>query len=135
MTAATLTPPVVDEDREARPDWVIVARIMWGEPPLCEPTRSEIRAAVWLLADQGYRQSEVIRHTRLPKRAVESVYDLRKLAQEPDRKRGPHGGRRPQDVRELAPTQELRDILHGVRGPVRIDEALLVQRMVAGRRR
>jgi hypothetical protein len=131
MTAMlTRSNPPVDEDREARPDWVVVARIMWGQDPRCVPAESEIRAAVWLLLDQGYGQMEIVRHTRLPEKVVNRVHDLRKFSQEPDRQRGPNGGRRPQDARAMAPTPEMRNLVYGVRGPVRIVETAYVSRLM-----
>jgi hypothetical protein len=135
MTAATLT-PIIDADRELRPDWVVIARIMWGEDPQCDPTEAEVRLAVWLLLDQGYTPRQVETHANLEEAHVAGVATLRKFAAQPDRPRGRNGGRNPADARAMGPTRELRAVLAGVRGAVRINEAALVAHLVTdGRRR
>jgi hypothetical protein len=108
------TAEVIDHDRQARPDWVVVARIIWGQPVGCEPTESEMRAAVWLMYDQGYGQGEIIAHTGASKKFVERVAHYRRMVARPSRRRS---GQRPAktNYRALAPSRQLRHILAGVR--------------------
>jgi hypothetical protein len=110
MTAAR----VVDEDREKNPDWVICARIMWGQDPLCEPSEAEIRAAVWILLDRGRNIVQIKRDTVLTDQQVDRTVELRRLARQPDTGPRPCGGMTPKLARKLAPSPQLRWVLTGV---------------------
>jgi hypothetical protein len=104
----------IDSDREAHPDWVVVARLMWGQQPLCEPAESEIRAAVWILLDRGRNIAQINRETVLSEEAIDRTVQMRRLARKPDTVPRPEGGLTPQLARALAPSRELRLMLFGV---------------------
>lgn len=103
----------VDTDREANPDWVVCARLMWGQHPGCTPAESEIRAAVWILLDRGRKAAQIKRDTALTDQQVDRVVELRRLARKPDTASRPCCGITPQLARKLAPALALRWILHG----------------------
>ena len=61
-------------------DWVVAWRIIYQQPLNCEPTRREIRLAVWYLFDRGLSISAIMTRTGLSKEVVTGVQDLRKQA-------------------------------------------------------
>ena len=61
-------------------DWVVAWRIIYRQPLNCEPTKREIRLAVWYLFDRGLSIGAIMTRTGLSKEVVTGVQDLRKQA-------------------------------------------------------
>jgi hypothetical protein len=72
-----------DTEVEDGPDWVIAHRLIWGIPLGCEPSKDEIRLAVWHLIDRGYTRGEIITRTGLTKLVVQAVAETRRVARHP----------------------------------------------------
>lgn len=100
----TQAAPLQEADQLDEPaDWVISWRLINREPPGRTPTDKEIRLAVWFLLDRDWPCTAISERTGLPRNAVTRVYDLRRLAAQPDRPTGRNGGRTPADARAMRP--------------------------------
>jgi hypothetical protein len=79
MSAALQEQTEVVNPREGQPaDWVVAWRIIQGIPLGCQPTRAEIRLAVWYLLDRGLKVPPIIVRTGLTEREVDTVAELRR---------------------------------------------------------
>lgn len=101
MTAATVTEVNVREGYP--PDWVVSWRLVYQEPLNCEPTRAEVRLAVWYLLDRGYGIRAIMARTGLSKDVVTGVQDLRKQACWPVKGATPDRVRRARRARAARP--------------------------------
>lgn len=116
-----MTAAVVAECEEA--DWAVIWRLVNWQPVGQIPTEEEARVAAWLLLDLGYERGVIAERLGLSRARIAAVYDLRALAMDSGRQRGPNGKRRTVDARQFAPTAWHRTLLGVPFGVTRPDSA------------
>lgn len=101
--SAALQLPATNPREGASADWVVAWRIVYQAPLNCEPTRAEVRLAVWYLLDRGYGIRAIMARTGLSKDVVTGVQDLRKQARWSVKGATPDQARRARRARAARP--------------------------------
>lgn len=97
-----MTAAVIAQEEEA--DWAVVWRLVNRQPVGQSPTEEETRVAAWLLLDLGHDRGLIMEWLGLSRARMAAIYDLRALAIDPQRLRGPNDKRRLVDPATFAPT-------------------------------
>lgn len=101
--SAALQLPTTNPREGASADWVVAWRIVYQEPLKCEPTRAEVRLAVWYLLDRGHGIRAIMARTGLSRDVVTGVQDLRKQARWSVKGATPDQARRARRARAARP--------------------------------